>query len=200
MYLRGERMEADTNKYDAEHATADHPRMSAAQWQDIYQRAWHLYYSPAHIETLIKRAVASGMRTRRMTSMIFYFYGSHAFERVHPLQGGIFRRKPRSQRRPGFPRETALSFLMRRAREMSATYLPGLWFYWRLERLRRRIEKDPASRLYTDVALSPVVDDEFGADLELYHATDSARRAAEQARLRAEETRKIELRRAAASA
>jgi radical SAM superfamily enzyme YgiQ (UPF0313 family) len=200
MYLRGERMEADTNKYDAEHATADHPRMSAAEWQDIYQRAWHLYYSPAHIETLIKRAVASGMRTRRMTSMIFYFYGSHAFERVHPLQGGIFRRKPRSQRRPGFPRETALSFLMRRAREMSATYLPGLWFYWRLERLRRRIEKDPASRLYTDVALSPVVDDEFGADLELYHATDSARRAAEQARLRAEETRKIELRRAAASA
>src|SRR5208282_2218670 len=34
MYLRGERMEADTNKYDAEHATADHPRMSAAEWQD----------------------------------------------------------------------------------------------------------------------------------------------------------------------
>ena len=51
MYLRGERMDADTNKYDAEHATADHPQMSAAEWQDIYQRAWHLYYSPSHIET-----------------------------------------------------------------------------------------------------------------------------------------------------
>ena len=191
MYLRGERMEADTNKYDAEHAAADHPRMSAAQWQDIYQRAWHLYYSQAHIETLIKRAAASGMRTRRMTSMIFYFYGSHAFERVHPLQGGIIRRKPRTQRRPGFPRENALRFFMRRAREMAATYVPGLWFFWRLERLRRKIENDPASKHYTDVALSPVADGEFDADLELYHTTDSARRAADQARTRAEEMRQI---------
>jgi len=194
MYLRGERMEADTNKYDAEHATADHPLMSAAEWQDIYQRAWHLYYSPAHIETLIKRAVASGMRTRRMTSMIFYFYGSHAYERVHPLQGGVIRRKPRTQRRPGFPRENPLRFFMRRAREMSATYVPGLWFMWRLERLRRKIQNDPASKHYTDVALSPVADGEFGDDLELYHTTDSARRAANQARTRAEEMRQIEIR------
>jgi radical SAM superfamily enzyme YgiQ (UPF0313 family) len=194
MYLRGERMEADTNKYDAEHATADHPRMSAAEWQDIYQRAWHLYYSPAHIETLIKRAVASGMRTRRMASMIFYFYGSHAYERVHPLQGGVIRRKPRTQRRPGFPRENPLRFFMRRAREMSATYVPGLWFMWRLERLRRKIQNDPASKHYTDVALSPVADGEFGDDLELYHTTDSARRAANQARTRAEEMRQIEIR------
>jgi hypothetical protein len=198
MYLRGERMEADTNKYDAEHATADHPRMSAAEWQDIYQRAWHLYYSPSHIETLIKRAVASGMRSRRMTSMIFYFYGSHAFEHVHPLQGGIIRRKPRTQRRPGYPRENALMFFMRRAREMSMTYLPGLFFFLRLERLRKKIENDPASTHYMDVALSPVVDGEFDADLELYHASDSAVRAADQARARADEMRKIELRRAAA--
>ncbi len=155
MYLRGERMEADTNKYDAEHATADHPRMSAAEWQDIYQRAWHLYYSPSHIETLIKRAVASGMRSRRMTSMIFYFYGSHAFEHVHPLQGGILRRKPRTQRRPGYKRENLLSFFARRTRETLTTYLPGLWFFWRLERLRKKIENDPASKHYMDVASEP---------------------------------------------
>ncbi|HZC45116.1 MAG TPA: radical SAM protein [Candidatus Acidoferrum sp.] len=200
MYRRGERMEADTNIYDAEHATADHSRMSAAEWQGIYQRAWHLYYSPAHIETLIKRAVASGMRSRRVTSMIFYFYGSQAFERVHPLQGGIIRRKPRAQRRPGYPRENVLRFFMRRALEMSSTYLPGLMFFWRLERLRKKIENDPASKHYMDVALSPVDDSEFGADLdlELYHASDSARRAADQARSRAEEMRQIEIRRAAA--
>jgi hypothetical protein len=198
MYLRGERMEADTNKYDAEHATADHPLMSAAEWQDIYQRAWHLYYSPSHIETLIKRAVASGMRSRRMSSMIFYFYGSHAFEHVHPLQGGIIRRKPRTHRRPGLPRENVLRFFVRRARETVATYVPGMWFFWRLERLRKRIENDPASKHYMDVALSPVADDEFGAtlDLELYHASDSARRAAGQAEARATEMRQIELRRA----
>ncbi len=197
MYLRGEPMDPDTNKYDAEHATAHHPRMTAAEWEDIYKRAWHLYYSPEHVQTLIKRAVASGIRTKRMTSMIFYFYASHAYEHVHPLQGGILRRKNRTQRRPGFPRQNPLAFFARRAREMCSTYVPGLWFFWRLERLRKRIEKDPASKSYTDLALSPVDDDEFGDELELYHATDGARRAATQAKVRAEEMRRIQLARAA---
>ena len=183
MFLRGERMETDTNRYDAEHATADHPRMTAAEWEDIYQRAWHLYYTPAHIETLIKRAKAVGIRTKRITSMVFYFSASHFYERVHPLQGGIFRRKRRSQRRPGFPRENVVGFAIRRAREMFSTYVPGLAYFWRLERVRRRIEKDPASKNYTDLALNPVDDDEFGDELELYHATGSARVAANQAKL-----------------
>ena len=194
MYLRGERMEADTNKYDVEHATTDHPLMSSAEWEDIYRRAWQLYYSPEHIQTLIRRAVASGIRTKRITSMIFYFYASYAYERVHPLQGGIFRRKRRSQRRPGFPRENLLRFFARRVREMVMTYLPGLWFLWRLERLRRKIEKDPASKCYTDIALTPMGVAEFGDDLELYHATDSARRALDQARSRASAPREIQVR------
>ena len=130
--------------------------------------------------------------------MILYFYGSHAFEHVHPLQGGVIRRKPRTQRRPEFPRENPVSFFVRRTREALTTYLSGGWFFWRLERLRKKIENDPASKHYMDVALSPVVDGEFDADLELYHASDSAVRAADQARSRAEEMRKIELRRAAA--
>ena len=193
MYLRGERMEADTNKYDVEHATTDHPLMSSAEWEDIYRRAWQLYYSPEHIETLIRRAVASGIRTKRITSMIFYFYASYAYERVHPLQGGIIRRKRRSQRRPGFPRENSIRFLLRRVHEMVMTYGPGLWFLWRLGRLRRKIENDPASRFYTDIALAPMGVGEFGDGLELYHATDSARRALEQARSRAIAAREIQV-------
>jgi tRNA A37 methylthiotransferase MiaB len=187
MYLRGERMEPDTNRYDAEHATADHPRMTPAEWVDIYRRAWHLYYTPAHIETLIKRAAAVGIRTKRITSMVFYFSASHFYEHVHPLQGGIFRRKRRSQRRPGLPRENALTFALRRTREIISTYVPGLFYFWRLERLRRRIENDPASKSYTDLALSPIDDDEFGNELQLYRTTDSARIAASQAKSRAQE-------------
>jgi hypothetical protein len=190
MYLRGERMEPDTNRYDAEHATADHPRMTPAEWEDIYRRAWHLYYTPAHIETLVRRAVAVGIRTKRIISMVFYFSASHFYEHVHPLQGGIIRRKRRSQRRPGLPRENALTFALRRAREMFSTYVPGLIYFWRLERLRRRIENDPASKGYTDLALSAVDDDEFDNELELYRATDSARVAANQAKSRAQEMRR----------
>jgi hypothetical protein len=90
---------------------------------------------------------------------------------------------------------------VRRTRETLATYVPALWYFLRLERLRKKIENDPASKHYMDVALSPVDDDEFGADLdlELYHASDSAVRAADQARAHADEMRIIELRRAAAA-
>jgi radical SAM superfamily enzyme YgiQ (UPF0313 family) len=192
MYLKGERMEADTNKYDAEHAVADHPLMSAAQWEDIYQRAWHLYYTPEHIETLLRRAVATGIRTSRMASMIFYFFAIQAFEGIHPLQGGILRRKSRNQRRPSFGRENPLAFAARRVRDIVRTYLPGLMFFWRLELLRRKIEKDPAAKNYTDIALA--IDHEFPADLELYHATESARVAAERAQSRAHHTQTASVR------
>src|SRR5208337_3349806 len=100
MYQRGDRLDPDLNKYDLEHVTTDHPRMTGEQWQSIYDRAWHLYYSPEHIETLIKRAIGSGINPARVTSMIFTFYASHAFEKVHPLQSGAVRRKRRKDRRP----------------------------------------------------------------------------------------------------
>ena len=82
---------------------------------------------------------------------------------------------------------------------MFSTYVPGLIYFWRLERLRRKIMNDPASKNYTDLALNPVDDDEFGDELELYHATDSARIAASQAKSRGQAMRRIESARAAAT-
>ena len=73
--------------------------MTQEQWQSIYDQAWHLYYTPQHIETLLRRAKANGIRTTRLAFTIFYFYASYAFEHVHPLQSGVWRRKHRRQRR-----------------------------------------------------------------------------------------------------
>ena len=116
LYLKGVAMSPDTNQYDSEHAVTAHPRMTAEEWEGIYKKAWHLYYSPKHVETLLRRAAATRLNTGRVASMIFYFYASHAFEGVHPLQSGVFRRKRRSQRRAGFPRESAMVFYPRRTR------------------------------------------------------------------------------------
>jgi radical SAM superfamily enzyme YgiQ (UPF0313 family) len=183
MYLKGARMDADLNRYDGEHVAWDHPLMSAQQLQSIYDRAWHLYYSPEHIETLIKRAIASGIRSHRMAAMIFYFYASYAFEGVHPLQGGAFRRKLRTQRRASMPRENPLLFYPRRLAEVIRTYGGALRFFWRVERLRRRLDKDPAVRQYSDLALAP--DEQAAAEsLDLYDTSDAARAALEQARAR----------------
>jgi radical SAM superfamily enzyme YgiQ (UPF0313 family) len=42
LYLNRVPMDSDVNRYDAEHVTVAHPRMTPDQWQKIYDRAWHL--------------------------------------------------------------------------------------------------------------------------------------------------------------
>jgi hypothetical protein len=184
MYINGVAMDSDTNKYDTEHAVTAHPRMTAEQWESIYQKAWHLYYTPEHITTILKRAVASGIRTSRVAAMIFYFYASPAFEGVHPLQAGLLRRKVRAQRRSLLRRENPVFFYPRRLKEIAATYGSALRFYWKLERMRRRIERDPANADYTDLAIRPAADDCSEA-LELYERSDGARLEVERVKARA---------------
>jgi radical SAM superfamily enzyme YgiQ (UPF0313 family) len=188
LFLKGKPLDPDMNKYDSEHVTTAHQRMTAAEWTSIYERAWHLYYSPAHIETLLRRAVASGGSGRRVAEAAFYFYASAVYERVHPLQGGLMRRKCRSQRRPGMPRENLFAFSARRVREMIGTYVPAVRLLWTIDRLRRRVEQDPMSRSYSDLGIAPVggADDE---DLELYQRSDAARQAAAKAKVRADRLR-----------
>jgi pyruvate-formate lyase-activating enzyme len=178
---KGVAMDPDMNRYDSEHVTTAHPHMSAAEWTAIYRRAWHLYYSPAHIATLLKRAVANGASARRVAEMVFYFYATAAYEGVHPLQGGLLRRKSRRQRRRGLPREHLLAFAGRRVREVFATYVPMLRLLWTIDRLRRRIQRDPSNRSYSDLAITPVGG---GGELELYQTSDAARQAAARARAR----------------
>lgn len=158
LHQQGVWMDPDMNRYDAEHVTTHHPRMSAAEWQDIYRRAWHLYYSPEHVETLLRRAHACGPRAKRLAAMIFLYYGSYRFENVHPLQCGVLRRKVRTTRRPGLPRENPLLFYPRRLWELGSTHAAGGTYYLWLQRLRQRIERDPNAASYTDLALSKPAD------------------------------------------
>jgi hypothetical protein len=154
LYRQGVPLDPDMNRYDLEHVTTAHPRMSAQQWAAIYERAWHLYYSPEHVETLLRRARASGIATSRIVWSICCYYGSYRFEKVHPLQCGILRRKVRTTRRPGLPRENPLLFYPRRLWEFVSTYAAlGRYYLW-LQLLRQRIERDPKAAAYTDAALS----------------------------------------------
>jgi hypothetical protein len=89
-----------------------------------------------------------------LAASIFCYYGSYRFENVHPLQSGVLRRKVRTTRRPGLPRENPLLFYPRRLWEMCSTYAAAGTFYLWLQRLRKRIEQDPSAASYTDEALS----------------------------------------------
>src|SRR5271168_1146577 len=149
-------MDPDMNKYDLEHVTTGHSVMTAAEWQKVYRDAWDLYYSAEHIETIFRRAKASGIKPVRLLNHILQFYFTFLQENVHPLQGGYFRRKLRRERRAGLPRENPLVFFVRRVREVLATHINLAAFYLYLHRIRRRVERD--DRPYTDPALTPIPD------------------------------------------
>jgi hypothetical protein len=147
-------MEPDMNRYDLEHVTAAHPRMDAAAWQDIYARAWRLYYSPEHIATILRRAVASGLEPDRLMLNIVQFLGTPTIEGLHPLQGGYLRRKRRSSRRPGLPPPPPVLFHARRLAETALATGRMLALLWRVDRIRRRVLREARQGAYTDVALS----------------------------------------------
>ncbi len=154
---QGAWMDPDMNNYDTEHVTTHHPRMSKEEWEQTYREAWKSYYSPEHIETLFRRAGASGLPMGKILGQIFSFYGSIHYEGVHPLQSGAFRRMDRTSRRPGFPIENPLIFYPRYAWKMISTAYAAARLALRLQRVRRRVERSPNLHAYTDQALEPVL-------------------------------------------
>jgi radical SAM superfamily enzyme YgiQ (UPF0313 family) len=154
LHKNGVWMDPDMNKYDLEHVTTGHPAMTAQDWQRVYRDAWNLYYSADHIETIFRRAKASSIKPVRLLNHILQFYFTFIQEKVHPLQGGYFRRKLRRLRRSTLPRENPLLFYLRRVREVVETHVKLAAFYLYLHRIRRRVERDPHS--YSDDALVPV--------------------------------------------
>ena len=136
-------MDPDMNKYDLEHVTTGHATMSGAEWQALYRGAFDLYYSPEHIERLLRRAKASGIKPVRLVNHVLQFYFTFRQEKVHPLQGGFFRRKLRRQRRPGLPIESPLVFYPRRVWEVAATHVNLVRYYLFLHRLAKRSSATP---------------------------------------------------------
>jgi hypothetical protein len=147
-------MDPDMNKYDLEHVTTGHAKMSAIDWQATYRDAFELYYSPAHIERMFRRAKASGIKPVRLVNHVMQFYFTFMQEKVHPLQGGFFRRKVRTQRRAGLPLENPLVFYPRRLAEIVTTHVRLVRYYLFLHRIRKMVERDPVP--YTDRALIAV--------------------------------------------
>ena len=76
--------------------------MSKAEWEKLYRDAWAIYYTPSHIETILRRAQAYGINVWRLTQIILYGLRSRFADResAHPLQGGFVRLRNRHERRP----------------------------------------------------------------------------------------------------
>ena len=114
-----------------------------------------------------------------MTMKLLAFYALMALERVHPLEGGVLRRKYRRDRRSGLPIESRLQLdpapgrprprLLATARCGGSTRASGgAW---------------TGTLSYTDLAMTPVHDGELD-ELEMFSAPQGAKVVVEKLRRR----------------
>ena len=160
LHNAGTWMDPDVNKYDLNHAVVGHPRMSKAEWEGVYRAAWKTYYTDEHIQTVLKRAMATGVSPGKALFLIVWFKGCIGIEGIHPLEGGFLRLKFRRDRRSSGPRESPLIFYPKVAAELIWKQVKWAHLYLRLYRMYGKLKKDPRRSEYTDLALTPVTDEE----------------------------------------
>jgi radical SAM superfamily enzyme YgiQ (UPF0313 family) len=164
-------LDTDMNNYDLAHVTAPHDTLSAAQLLEVYNRAWEIYYSPDHVERILRRAREWGFKVEKMMWMTLEFYACITIEKVHPLEGGIFRRKYRRDRRHGFPRENPIAFYSRYLWEIITKPYQFFWVYKKYKKILKRVMEDKSEAKEIDVAMEPMSTSEQ-KELNLYRATD----------------------------
>ena len=159
LWKQGVAMDPDLNNYDVEHVCTAHPKMSRQAWEAIYREAWSLYYTPAHMRTLLRRAAATGVPLGSLVKVLASFATTVRLENVHPLQGGILRLKTRSERRPGLPLEPAWSFWANHAWRTLVKNGALAWTIASLLVTRFAIGRRRDALAYMDEALTPIGDD-----------------------------------------
>jgi Radical SAM superfamily len=160
LWNKGVAMEADLNKYDVEHVCTAHPKMSKAQFEEIYREAWSLYYTPQHMRTLLRRMAATGGPMTSLVKVLVAFATTVHLENVHPLQAGVLRLKHPYERRSGSPRENPWLFWCRFV--WGTLYKQAILVFTigRPVLVKAGIDRDPNRQAYMDQALSPVREDE----------------------------------------
>lgn len=111
MVHNGTILDSDLNNYDSLHTTFQHPKMTGAQWDDAYRKAWERFYSPENITRILLRA------PKRAYWSLFWMLVWYRFSMLsgeHPMFSGYVRFKERSERRPDRERESRLQFFARR--------------------------------------------------------------------------------------
>ncbi|HEY3742716.1 MAG TPA: radical SAM protein [Bryobacteraceae bacterium] len=181
LFNAGVAMDEDLNRYDVEHVTTGHAQMSRDEWEKAYKAAWAAYYTPEHMETIMRREAAVGGSPGKLLTLLMWSYASVMLEGMHPYQGGYLRRKYRKDRRPELPVESAWAFYPRYAWNLIEKHVKLAKAVLHYRRIAIDLKRDPNARNYTDLALTPVADDEFDS-LELFNATAAAKSAVTKVR------------------
>jgi hypothetical protein len=174
LWNKGVWMDPDMNKYDLEHVTTGHPKMSPEEWDAVYRAAWAAYYTPEHKMTIMRRAAAAGMGMSRLLAVLFAFSVAFPVEKLHPLQFGAFRLKYRLDRRPGFPIEPVWAFYPKYWWEIVTKHVRLAKQWIEMSRMCARARREQKVSPYTDLAMTPVTDEETET-LEMFTHNAGAR-------------------------
>jgi radical SAM superfamily enzyme YgiQ (UPF0313 family) len=181
LYEKNVWMDPDMNKYELEHVVTGHAKMTKEEWQGAYRSAWDIFYTDEHLETIMRRAHATGINIRSLMPVLMWFSSAVKIEELHPLQWGIFRVKHRKDRRPGLPIESPLSFYAGYAAETARKAVKLVRRWRHLKSIVAKIEADPNAKSYQDEALVPV-GEEDAEHMELYTQSESVRAAVQHER------------------
>ncbi len=168
LHESGIAMDEDLNKYDLNHDVTDHPTMSRDQWRETYRKAWETYYTDEHVETVLRRCIATGTSPGKTMFFIVWFKGCINIEGVHPLEGGFLRIKSRRNRRSGMTIESPLVFYPKYFFGTLRRQFRWISLYVRMRLIYMRVRKDPDRLAYMDTALEPVTDHE--EDREMFRS------------------------------
>ncbi|MDQ6765231.1 MAG: radical SAM protein [Verrucomicrobiota bacterium] len=184
LHRAGVAIDADMNRYDLNHTCAPHPKMSREEWERAYQVAWDTYYTWDHVETILRRSAATKTNISNLITLIAWFKGSLRIEKIHPLEGGIFRLKFRRDRRPGLPILPIWKFYPLYFAETVRKL--GQWgaLVLRLRYIHARVKADPRKLEYMDLALTPVTDHDVD-ELEMFHTPSAPAFVAQEQRRQA---------------
>ncbi len=160
LHEAGIAMDEDLNKYDLNHDVTAHPAMSREAWREVYKRAWSTYYTNEHVETVLRRCIATGTSPGKAMFFIVWFKGCIGIEGIHPLEGGFLRRRSRRNRRSSMKRESILAFYPKYIFQTLIKQYRWISLYIKMRLIYLRVRKDPHRLEYMDLALEPVTDHE----------------------------------------
>ncbi|HQX54712.1 MAG TPA: radical SAM protein [Pyrinomonadaceae bacterium] len=168
LHEAGIAMDEDLNKYDLNHDVTDHAIMSRTELRDTYRKAWETYYTDEHVETVLRRCIATGTSPGKTMFFIVWFKGCIHIEGIHPLEGGFLRIKSRKNRRSGLGIESPLTFYPKYLAGTLRRQFRWISLYIRIRLIYMRVRKDPDRLTYMDTALEPVTDHE--EDREMFQS------------------------------
>lgn len=160
LYEAGVPMDRDLNRYDVNHVTIEHPLMSRKEWEMAYAQASTNYYSDEHVETVLRRCVATGSSPGKTMSNLVWFRGTTEIEQAHPVEGGFLRLKFRRDRRPSLPMESPWIFYPKYVAETLWKQFQWISLFSRCYFILRQVLRDPRRFEYSDLAITPVMEDE----------------------------------------